>query len=160
LLSVRVVSSESGVAQQIALYGEPLSTRFARLLSAFAIPQSRLAAIIGLSAPMLSQLASGQRVKISNPAVLARLLSLEQLAASPTARSGDTARLQQALEQVAASRPTLTTEAAVDPGGESVVPLADLATLEELERAAAAVPGTRLSAVLSAAAARRAADRR
>ena len=42
------------------------------------ISQARLARTLGLSPAMLSQLASGRRVKIGDPAVLARLLVLDQ----------------------------------------------------------------------------------
>src|SRR4051812_2493522 len=83
------MTAEEVRAQQAALYGEPLNVRFGRVLEAFGIPQSRLAAVIGLSAPMLSQLASAQRVKISNPAVYARLLRLEELAGTAAVRTGD-----------------------------------------------------------------------
>lgn len=153
------MTSEDVIAQQVVMYGEPLAARFSRLLVAFAIPQSRLAGIIGLSAPMLSQLASGQRAKISNPAVLARLLTLEQLLDSSAVHSGDQARVRQALDEVAASHPTLTTEVAVaDPGTAAAVHLAGLARTTELERAARAVPGTALAALLRTAAARRAGD--
>ncbi|GAB2463096.1 hypothetical protein [Jatrophihabitans fulvus] len=148
------MNTDDVVAQQVALYGEPLSVRFGRLLQAYGIPQSRLAAAIGLSAPMLSQLATGQRVKISNPAVLARLLRLEQLAGSPAVRSGDPARIAAALDEVAASRPQLTTEVA-DDGGRAVAHLAAVATPDELAAAAAAVPGSRLAALLDAAASHR-----
>lgn len=70
-------------ALQSEWYGEPLGDRFRRLLDRFAIPQAGLAGLLGLSAPMLSQLMSGHRAKISNPAVMNRLLALEELAADP-----------------------------------------------------------------------------
>ncbi|WP_112247353.1 helix-turn-helix domain-containing protein [Kribbella monticola] len=63
---------------QVEWYGEFLRDRFRRLLDRLDLSQAQLAAILGLSAPMLSQLMSGQRAKISNPAVLSRLLQLEQ----------------------------------------------------------------------------------
>jgi transcriptional regulator with XRE-family HTH domain len=62
---------------QVEWYGEFLRDRFRRLLDRLDLSQAQLAAILGLSAPMLSQLMSGQRAKISNPAVLSRLLQLE-----------------------------------------------------------------------------------
>lgn len=70
-------------ARQIEWYGEPLGDRFRRLLDGLGVPQSVLAEALGLSAPMLSQLMSGQRAKISNPAVVARLTAVETLAAEP-----------------------------------------------------------------------------
>jgi transcriptional regulator with XRE-family HTH domain len=70
-------------ALQTEWYGEPLGDRFRRLLERFGLPQAGLAGLLGLSAPMLSQLMSGHRAKISNPAVMNRLLALEELAADP-----------------------------------------------------------------------------
>jgi transcriptional regulator with XRE-family HTH domain len=69
--------------QQAEWYGEPLGDRVRRLLDRLDVSQTALAEIVGLSAPMLSQLMSGHRAKISNPAVLSRLLAVEALAASP-----------------------------------------------------------------------------
>lgn len=70
-------------ALQTEWYGEPLGDRFRRLLGRLGISQSELAGVLGLSPPMLSQLMSGQRAKISNPAVLHRLAAAEELAAEP-----------------------------------------------------------------------------
>ncbi|WP_420323160.1 DNA-binding protein [Kribbella catacumbae] len=50
-----------------------------RIGGTLGLTQARLAEAIGLSAPMLSQLMSGQRVKIGNPAVVSRLHSLDLL---------------------------------------------------------------------------------
>lgn len=148
------MSTEDVVAQQTALYGEPLSLRFARLLQAYRIPQSRLAAVIGLSAPMLSQLASGHRVKISNPAVYGRLLRLEELAGSPAVQSADPAVLRAALDDIAASRPQLTTEHGTTREDTVLDHVAALASADELEAAARAVPSTRLAGLLRSAARR------
>jgi len=148
------VISADVIAQQAALYGEPLADRFARVLNAYRIPQSRLAAVIGLSAPMLSQLASGQRVKISNPAVFARLLRLEELAGTPAVRTGDDAQLRAALDDVAASNPQLTTGYASSTRETAIEHLATIAPAGELEHAAAAVPATALADLLRGAAQR------
>lgn len=142
------------IAQQTALYGEPLADRFARMLATYRIPQSRLAQVIGLSAPMLSQLASGQRVKISNPAVYARLLRLEETASSPAVRSGDPMQLNAALDEVAASRPQLTTEHASTTAETALEHLSRIAGPQDLARAAAAVPATALAELLLGAAER------
>lgn len=64
---------------QEAAYGEPLAEIFGRIREAFGLNQSALAAVLGISAPMLSQLNSAQRVKIGNPAVLQRMQALEDL---------------------------------------------------------------------------------
>jgi transcriptional regulator with XRE-family HTH domain len=66
--------------QQTELYGEPLGELVRRILGPLGLTQSALAQVIGLSAPMLSQLMSAQRVKIGNPAVLSRLRELDELA--------------------------------------------------------------------------------
>ena len=61
-------------------YGEPLGALFRRLIDDLGLNQARLAAVLGLSAPMLSQLMSGQRAKIGNPAVVQRVQLLQELA--------------------------------------------------------------------------------
>jgi len=66
--------------QQIELYGEPLGEVVRRLTGPLGLNQSSLAQVIGLSAPMLSQLMSAQRVKIGNPAVVSRLRAVSELA--------------------------------------------------------------------------------
>lgn len=65
---------------QRSWYGEPLGTLFRRLIDDLGLNQARLAATLGLSAPMLSQLMSGQRAKIGNPAVVQRVQALQELA--------------------------------------------------------------------------------
>ena len=64
--------------RQRELYGAPLGERVRRLTGLLGISQARLARALGLSPAMLSQLATGRRVKIGDPAVLARLLVLDQ----------------------------------------------------------------------------------
>jgi transcriptional regulator with XRE-family HTH domain len=65
-------------ARQAELYGAPIGERVRRLTTGLHITQARLARALGISAATLSQLASGRRVKIGDPAVLARLLLLDQ----------------------------------------------------------------------------------
>lgn len=96
-------------AQQVEIYGERWADRFGRLLRAYDISQAKLAAVIGLSAPMTSQLISGQRVKISNPAVYGRIMQLEEHLARPGARLADPAERDQVLAAVSGSNPSLTT---------------------------------------------------
>ncbi|WP_224391794.1 helix-turn-helix domain-containing protein [Pseudonocardia sp. ICBG1293] len=64
--------------RQSAIYGEPLDERIRRLTTGLGITQARLAAAIGLSPAMLSQLAGGRRVKIGDPAVLGRMTALDR----------------------------------------------------------------------------------
>lgn len=70
---------------QAELYGEALGPLFRRLNAAFGLTQAQLAATIGVSAPMLSQLMSAQRVKIGNPAVIQRIHAISSLAADVSA---------------------------------------------------------------------------
>jgi transcriptional regulator with XRE-family HTH domain len=65
---------------QAAIYGEPLRAVFDRVGEHLGLTQARVARILGLSAPMLSQLAGGHRVKIGNPAAVQRLQALVALA--------------------------------------------------------------------------------
>ncbi|GAA2905039.1 hypothetical protein GCM10010472_74100 [Pseudonocardia halophobica] len=72
--------------RQRALYGTPLAERVHRMLRVLGITQGTLAATLGMSPAMLSQLVSAKRVKIGDPAVLARLLLLDgRCAAGPVA---------------------------------------------------------------------------
>lgn len=66
--------------QQVELYGEPLGVTVRRVAPLLGLTQGALAHVIGLSAPMLSQLMSAQRVKIGNPAVVSRLRAVAELA--------------------------------------------------------------------------------
>ena len=64
--------------RQRELYGAPLGDRLRRLTAELGITQGRLAQTLGVSPAMLSQLASARRVKIGDPAVLARLQLLDR----------------------------------------------------------------------------------
>lgn len=100
---------------QVEWYGEPLGDRFRRLLGHTRLSQAQLAGVLGLSAPMLSQLMSGHRAKISNPAVLARLLQLEALVQDPRwSALPDTVRLQRLEEIRVVERSTLTIETSAE----------------------------------------------
>ncbi len=105
------MDQQRAVARNVALqrewYGEPLGDRVRRLVVAFAVSQAQLAEVLGLSAPMLSQLMSGRRAKIGNPAVLARMVMLERRVLTPEVASGDPTAIRAALEQVRDSRPTV-----------------------------------------------------
>lgn len=139
------------VALQVEMYGEPLARRFGRLLAAYGVSQARLASVLGLSPPMLSQLMSGQRAKISNPAVFGRLVRLEALAdrvgADPDARAA-------ALNEVQASRPTLHTGQVITVEPDPTVgarALVGLVPPDVLARAAGEVSDQSLAAILRAA---------
>ncbi|GAA1640051.1 DNA-binding protein [Microbacterium flavum] len=99
-----------GSSAQRDLYGATWQERFASIREAYRLPQHRLASVIGLSAPMVSQLASGQRTKITNPAVLARVTLLEEHLADPGVRSGDADAIGAVLAEASTSVPVLTTQ--------------------------------------------------
>ncbi len=145
------------VTRQVDLYGLSWSERLHRLMASYRLTQARLAGVIGLSAPMVSQLISGQRVKISNPAVYARVVRLEELAGSPRVAAGDPAEIARVLADVTAATPTLTTVTVPSPPGgsgdrEQVVRyLAGTAPPTVLRTAAAAVAGTELATLLDEA---------
>jgi transcriptional regulator with XRE-family HTH domain len=105
------VDEQLVVARNVALqrewYGESLGDRVRRLVVAFDCSQAQLAEVLGLSAPMLSQLMSGRRAKIGNPAVLARMVMLERRVLTPEVASGNPAAIRAALEEVRDSRPTV-----------------------------------------------------
>ncbi|MFC7217175.1 DNA-binding protein [Streptomyces polyrhachis] len=73
-------AGERAREQQRGWYGEPLGVLFRRLIEDLGLNQARLAAVLGISAPMLSQLMSGQRARIGNPAVVQRAQALQELA--------------------------------------------------------------------------------
>lgn len=97
--------------QQIDLYGEPLGDTVRRVVGPLGLTQGGLAQVIGLSAPMLSQLVSAQRVKIGNPAVVTRLRAASQLADLAVAGEIDPDDLPDALDRIRATTAALTTSA-------------------------------------------------
>lgn len=85
-------------------YGQPLGTLFRRLINDLGLNQARLATVLGLSAPMLSQLMSGQRAKIGNPAVVQRVQALQELAgevARGDISAGDATQRMEEIKQTA-----------------------------------------------------------
>ncbi len=71
---------ERNKAEQERLYGSTLADLLSQVSQALGISQAKVADVLGISAPMLSQLKSGQRIKIGNPAAVQRLQSLVELA--------------------------------------------------------------------------------
>ncbi|MDQ3827374.1 MAG: helix-turn-helix domain-containing protein [Actinomycetota bacterium] len=96
------MDEQLAVARNVALqrewYGESLGDRVRRLVVAFDCSQAQLAEVLGVSAPMLSQLMSGRRAK---------MVMLERRVLTPEVASGDPAAIRAALEQVRDSRPTV-----------------------------------------------------
>jgi transcriptional regulator with XRE-family HTH domain len=140
-----VDQTEHNLQQQTDLYGEPLGDLMRRIGGTLGLTQARLAEAIGLSAPMLSQLMSAQRVKIGNPAVVQRLHSLDELA-TRVARDGlDEAEVAAALDQIRGSTGAFTksvpTASIARPAARTVVrEIQDLfrsvASADEIQRAA------------------------
>lgn len=98
---------QRNIALQREWYGEPLGDRVRRLVVAFNVSQAFLAEVLGISAPMLSQVMSGRRAKIGNPVVLARMIMLERKCLIPEVAAGHKEALSAALEDVRDSRPTV-----------------------------------------------------
>ena len=145
----------SGIQRQVELYGEPLRDRFRRVIDVYGISQRRLAGVLGLSAPMLSQLISATRTKIGNPAVYERLVLLEQ-------RAGDEDR-QAVLVDVEATQNTHSTtqlramtqhaRTELGQGLAAAVPLAELqAAAAQIESVAPALHRVLRDAISRAAA--------
>jgi len=88
--------------RQRELYGSPLGDRVRRLTATLGITQARLARTLGVSPAMLSQLASARRVKIGDPAVLARLHLLDQRCAAAPPRGR--AAVEELLDEVGRAR--------------------------------------------------------
>lgn len=103
----------ANVRQQISLYGRPLGEVVRDVTTALGINQGRLADVLGMSAPMLSQLASGRRVKIGNPQAVARLQSLLDLCG--VAATLKTDEVERQIEQIASTSATITTSTPSDP---------------------------------------------
>jgi transcriptional regulator with XRE-family HTH domain len=88
--------------RQRELYGCPLGDRVRTLTGTLGITQARLAHTLGISPPMLSQLASARRVKIGDPAVLARLQLLDRRCGASVPR--EPAAVEALLDEVARAR--------------------------------------------------------
>ena len=99
---------QRNLALQREWYGEPLGDRVRRLVVAFDVSQANLADVLGISAPMLSQVMSGRRAKIGNPAVMARLIMLERKVLTPDVAAGKKEALLRALDEVRESNPSVT----------------------------------------------------
>ena len=134
--------------QQAAIYGEPLGVLFCRVGEQLGLTQSRIAGILGLSSPMLSQLASGHRVKIGNPVAVKRLQALVELAAAVAAGQVQLAGMEPRLVEIAAQAAVITQNtpsgASINaPAGARIVQglFRTVASAEELLDAAAMIAG-------------------
>ncbi|HJQ46161.1 MAG TPA: helix-turn-helix transcriptional regulator [Amycolatopsis sp.] len=128
---------QRNIALQREWYGEPLGDRVRRLVVAFNVSQAYLAEVLGISAPMLSQVMSGRRAKIGNPAVLARMIMLERKCLIPEVAAGHKEALLAALEDVKDARPRVGRDnIPVADDGVVVAALRDIAEDEDLIEAA------------------------
>jgi hypothetical protein len=117
---VRMEQTAQNVQQQIELYGEPLGDVVRRIVGALGLTQGGLAQVIGLSAPMLSQLVSAQRVKIGNPAVVSRLRAVSELADLAVAGGIEPEQIPHELDEIRAATGAITrptTAQLPQPGG-------------------------------------------
>lgn len=129
------VAAEASRQRQRELYGAPLADIAARLMTTLGLNQSRLAHALGLSAPMLSQLLSGQRVKIGNPAVVHRLQALSDLADIAAGLQDE--EVARRLDVIRTEQATITTRTAAGSVSPTLLEgLRSLATSAELTRAA------------------------
>lgn len=131
---------QRNIALQREWYGEPLGDRVRRLVVAFNVSQAFLAEVLGISAPMLSQVMSGRRAKIGNPVVLAKMIMLERKCLIPEVAAGRKEALAAALEDVRDSRPTVGRDSipvgAVADDQHVLAALRDIAEDEDLTEAA------------------------
>lgn len=141
--------------RQRELYGCPLGDRIRRLTATLGVTQARLAHALGISPAMLSQLASARRVKIGDPAVLARLRLLDHRCGRVALRGP--AAVDALLDEVARARPQWSAPEAR--GARAPTPVEALRTVAPPARLAAAAVALgpafpELAAVLRQAAAR------
>ena len=138
---------EANREKQRELYGAPLADIAARITSGLGLTQGRLAAVMGVSAPMLSQLLSGHRTKLGNPAAVTRLAALNDLV--DVASSLTRGELEARLAEIQETHVTLTSTPVP---GEVVAELRRLAGADELARLADLTTSAPLAQVQSAAA--------
>lgn len=145
------MTSTDALEQQRTLYGAPLSQLAGTVRSSLGLTQGRLADVLGLSAPMFSQLLSGQRIKIGNPAVVRRLQLLLDLANDASGLPPE--EVEARLAGIREEQPTLTGGAHDD--GVGVRALTGAATPDQLRvvaRAADDVGASELGDLLRRAA--------
>ncbi|RIK14490.1 MAG: DNA-binding protein [Acidobacteria bacterium] len=128
---------EANRRTQTELYGAPVAELVGTVRAVTGLTQTALAKVLGLSAPMLSQLVSGQRIKISNPAAVARLEALLDLAHRDDLDAGER---EEEIARIAREQRTLTSQrrASVPDRHEVVAALVAAAPADELARVARA----------------------
>lgn len=94
--------------QQTEIYGEPLDSLVARVSHGLGLNQARIAGLLGMSQPMLSQLVNAQRVKIGNPVAVQRLQELVGLAGEVTSGRVSAAEAEARLVEIASQSGVVT----------------------------------------------------
>lgn len=131
---------EDNIEQQKALYGEPLGVSVRRAAEPLGLSQAATARVLGLSPAMLSHLVTGQRVKIANPAALARLRALIELSTvAPTLTPPERQRRLDAIADLSADLTSQRDRPATPDVAVVQRLLRAVASGRELERAAAAL---------------------
>ncbi|GAA1808537.1 helix-turn-helix domain-containing protein [Nesterenkonia flava] len=123
------MSVEANREAQRAAYGEPLGETFGRLKQALGLNQAGLAKVLGISAPMLSQLISAQRVKIGNPAVLGRVQRLHELAEAVGAGKTPPEEVPALLEEIRSAQSNITRTTQLAPAAEDGAVVAGIRNL-------------------------------
>lgn len=98
---VNAMTAESADANrraQAEMYGEPLGDLIGGCASTLGLTQGRVAELLGISAPMLSQLINAHRIKIGNPAAVHRLQAMYVVAQRVAAGEQSTADAVRELE--------------------------------------------------------------
>ncbi|MCH1864928.1 hypothetical protein [Nocardioides sp. CFH 31398] len=129
------------VEHQRALYGASVGELVGSVTGPLGLSQAAVARILGLSPAMLSQLATGHRVKIGNPRVLFRLQLMLALADESPRLSRHTVAGR--IAEIGRARADLTTAERPTTPTLTVAAVADLlhavASRRELDRAATAL---------------------
>ncbi|WP_143517494.1 XRE family transcriptional regulator [Pseudonocardia sp. MH-G8] len=119
--------------RQKDLYGASLRSLVRGLAEDYGISQARLARVLGISPAMLCQLVSGERIKIGDPVVSARLMVLDQRRA--LVRGLHVRRVEEILDEVACIRDPW--PRGNRPSSKAIGDLREIADAEQLEAAAA-----------------------
>lgn len=81
IVSVMTAASvDANRRAQAEMYGEPLGDLIGGCAATLGLTQGRVAELLGISAPMLSQLINAHRIKIGNPAAVHRLQAMYAVA--------------------------------------------------------------------------------
>jgi predicted transcriptional regulator len=94
--------------QQTEIYGEPLDSLVGRVSRSLGLNQARIAGLLGMSQPMLSQLVNAQRVKIGNPVAVQRLQELVGLASEVASGRVSAADVEAQLVEIASQAGVVT----------------------------------------------------